>query len=213
MALERARAYEFAEQSLVRGCRRFYESATNLLLRNGYEYTRRISGQYLTPVPGSSQGGGIEEHQFSYELPCVVFMTQVPDDGGTAATIVLSSTSDSMKSFKRNPRKMTPDVFYADRTRFHNSFDLHVEIGKFSLEQILSANRPALSLSLGRGEPNSVIVYGRDLFKDGKFRQGIGGDKAYNEFVELVGLLRDMEANPQSYPSVGPTSQLEKTSA
>ena len=217
MALERAREHELREKQLELGAIRFYELAHALLLNEGTEYTKTISGSYLRPVPGSGQGGPLESVQWGDDIPYLVFAAVVRDYNGNTSTVVLASIAEGRSSFKKSPGKISEDVLHESTGVGYCDFELYVANGEFGIEEVLGVKKHVLKFDVGHWEvdENCVTIYGKPLLEGSNYRQDINQETA-NEFLELVDLLNRLSTEKGFFTKIEPqhkNSPLDKLPA
>ncbi|OGE08878.1 hypothetical protein A3A60_00810 [Candidatus Curtissbacteria bacterium RIFCSPLOWO2_01_FULL_42_26] len=204
MALERVRKYELRERQLELGAVRFYELAHALLLNEGNEYTKTISGSYLRPVPGSGQGGPLEAECWNHDIPYLVFAARVSDESGNVS-VVLASVSENRGAFHKSSRKISGDDLYGPTNRDCSRFELYVVNGEFGIEDVIGNNKPVLIFDVRHfdANENSISVYGKTLLEGVSFRQDIS-QKTANEFLEMVDLLNRISSVKGCYTKIEP---------
>lgn len=217
MALERAREHELRERQIESGAVSFYRLAHALLLNEGNEYTKTISGSYLRPVPGSGQGGPLEAEHWTHDNPYLVFAARVRDGDGKASTVVLASVSESKEAFHKTSRKISEDVLHESTSGYYCDFELYVANGEFGIEEVLGVKEPVLKFDVGHWEvdENSITIYDKPLLEGNNFRQDVDQETA-SAFLELVDLLSRISTDRDYYTRIHPkqkSTSLDKASA
>ncbi len=216
MALERAREYELRQRQFEQQAVRFYRLAHHLLATEGGKYTRTLSGGFPMPTHQDGQEVRIGYQPYEYNFPFVVLGARISDDDGNPLTVVLSSPAENKGAFKRTKPEILPHNLYESSLEYFPSIDLRLVPGQFDIGDLIK-RVPVVEFNVGDFDTkeNGIDVYGKNFLADGQFNVAVPSE-AFDEFGELVDLVKRLSADPNSYVKIYPkpkTPKLDKAHA